>query len=121
MTSNPIAAYAYAKCDTCRRALRWLEDHGVEYVFVDITQNPPDAATLRAVLRSGRYELRHLFNTSGRAYRAGGVKDRLPGISEGEALELLAGDGMLVKRPIVTDGERHTVGFRAEVFEEVWG
>lgn len=121
MPTPKLTVYGYMKCDSCRKALKWLEAHGRETAFIDITQTPPDAATLAAVLAAGDYELKHLFNTSGRAYRAPGMKEKLASLSLDETLALLSGDGMLIKRPIVTDGKRFTVGFREPKFAEVWG
>ncbi len=115
-----MKVYGYMKCDTCRKALKWLDARGVSYTFVDITQTPPAAKVLQAALKAG-YPLKKLFNTSGRAYRAGGVKDKLASMTEAEAVKLLVSDGMLCKRPVAVDGERVTVGFDAAKFEEVWG
>lgn len=120
-TTPTLTVYGYMKCDSCRKALKWLDAAAREHVFIDITENPPTPATLEAALRDGRYELKHLFNTSGQLYRSMKIKDRLPGMSQDEALALLAANGMLVKRPIVTDGKRFTVGFKPPVFEDVWG
>jgi arsenate reductase len=112
--------YGYDKCDTCRRARRALESWGVELERIDITQTPPPVGVLERALDSGGYQLGQLFNRSGQEYRKLGMKDRLPGLSRAEALKLLAGNGRLVKRPIVTDGERVTVGHDAELFEATW-
>ena len=116
-----VQVYAYPKCDTCRKAVKWLDAQGVGHQFIDITTHPPTAEQLAAILAGGDYELRHLFNTSGQLYRQMRIKDRLADMSRAEALALLAGNGKLIKRPIVTDGRRYTVGFRPEVFAQVWG
>lgn len=123
MPTDPqtLIVYGYMKCDSCRKALKWLDAAGLEHQFIDITEHPPHAKTLGAILQEGRYELKHLFNTSGQLYRSMQIKDKLQGMSEAEALKLLAANGMLIKRPIFTDGERFTVGFKPPVFEEVWG
>ncbi|MEM9419447.1 MAG: Spx/MgsR family RNA polymerase-binding regulatory protein [Planctomycetota bacterium] len=120
-TSNSLTVYGYMKCDSCRKALKWLDAAGLEHAFIDITENPPSAKTLKAVLSDGRYELKHLFNTSGQLYRSMKIKEKLPEMAQAEALALLAGNGMLIKRPIITDGTRFTVGFKPLVLEEVWG
>jgi arsenate reductase len=114
-----IRFYGYPRCSTCRKALKWLEEQGVGYEFIDITEKPPSKALLKKLL--GKYELKRLFNTSGGLYRELGVKDRLGTMSSDEAIDLLAGHGKLCKRPIVSDGTRHTVGFREDEFLEVWG
>lgn len=113
--------YGYDKCGTCRNAKKWLDAKGVDYQSIDITTTPPPKAALKAILKAGDYQLRQLFNTSGVQYRELNIKDKLPGMSEAEAIDLLAGNGKLCKRPIVTDGKRYTVGFREEAFAEKWG
>lgn len=114
--------YGYDSCSTCRKARKWLDEHGVAYEAVDITQQPPRADELRELLKRDDIELRHLFNTSGQLYRGMNLKEKLPGMSEAEATDLLAGHGKLVKRPIViADDGRATVGFKPERFEQMWG
>jgi len=112
--------YGYKKCGTCRNAMKWLEARGVAYDFVDITQDPPSEAELKRALDAG-YGIKDLFNKSGGQYRELNMKYKLPMLSEDEAVELLAGNGYLVKRPICLDDQRVTVGFKDEVFEQVWG
>lgn len=121
MANPPLTVYGYMKCDSCRKAMKWLDARGRAHRFVDITERPPTAAELGEVLREDRYELKHLFNTSGQLYRSMKIKDKLAGMTEDEALALLAGHGMLIKRPVVSDGTRWTVGFKEGVFGEVWG
>lgn len=121
MPPHPLTVYGYMKCDSCRKALRWLDAHGRPYTFIDITEQPPTAAELGKALGEDRYELKHLFNTSGQLYRSMKIKDRLPTMECDEALKLLSANGMLIKRPIVTDGKRFTVGFKEAVYDETWG
>ena len=116
-----MTVYGYMKCDSCRKARKWLDASGLDHAFIDVTEQPPAVKTLGAVLNEGRYELKHLFNTSGQLYRSMNIKEKLPEMSRDEALKLLSGHGMLIKRPIVTDGRRFTLGFKPVVFEEVWG
>ena len=117
-----LTLYGYAKCSTCRKARAWLDQAGRDHRFVDITTDPPDRATLGRILEVEEdITLPQLFNRSGQEYRRLGMKDRLPTMEVDEALELLAGNGRLVKRPIVTDGRRFTVGFSEAAFEERWG
>ena len=111
--------YGYNKCGTCRKAKKYLEDHGMDFEEIDITENPPPAAVLkRAIKVKG---LKKLFNTSGQQYKELKMKEKLPKLSEAEALELLAGNGRLIKRPIVVEGDRVTVGFDAAEYQSVWG
>ncbi len=120
-STPPLTVYGYPKCDACRKAIQWLNTAGLEHTFIDITEHPPTAAILSAVLDGGRYELKHLLNTSGQLYRSMKIKEQLATMSRDEALSLLAAHGMLIKRPILTDGQRHTVGFKPEVLAQVWG
>jgi len=118
--TTPLTVYAYNRCSTCRQAIKWLEAQGHTLTVIQITDTPPPAALLRAILDSGDYTRRELFNTSGVQYRELGMKDRLPTLSDDEAIDLLAANGKLCKRPIVTDGTRHTVGFREATYASTW-
>ncbi len=113
--------YGYEKCSTCRKAKQWLDQRGISYRWIPIVDRPPSRALLKRILKSGEYELRHLFNTSGQLYRQMKIKDRLPKMSQDEAVALLAEHGKLCKRPIITDGKRATVGFNPDRFEKIWG
>ena len=112
--------YGYMKCGTCRKAVKWLDAHGVAYDFVGITREPPKQAELKKALDAG-YTLKDLFNKSGGQYRELNMKDKLPGMSESEAIKLLAGNGYLVKRPIAIASGKVTVGFDEAVYAKVWG
>lgn len=112
--------YGYDKCATCRNAKAWLDRHHLSYKPYDITATPPSRTILRSILASGRYSLGQLFNRSGKLYRQLNMKAQLTKLSEAQAVALLAQHGKLVKRPVVTDGHRHTVGFDASQFAEVW-
>jgi len=116
-----LTFYSYKKCGTCRKAEQALGRLKIDYRFVEITERPPAAGTLRKLARQAGVEARRLFNTSGVQYRALGIKDRAAAMSEEEIFRLLATDGRLVKRPIVTDGTRTTVGFREAEFLDIWG
>lgn len=111
--------YGYMKCGTCRKATKWLDARGIAYDFVDITQTPPKLAELKKALEAG-YGIKDLFNKSGGQYREMNMKHKLPLLSDNDAVKLLAGNGYLVKRPICLDGDRVTVGFKEETFDEVW-
>lgn len=113
--------YGYKQCGTCRKAEQFFQQAGVVYEFIDITLNPPGAEELAAIVARANVSLNKLFNTSGVQYRELKIKERLPALSNREILALLAGNGRLIKRPLVTDGKRATVGFNAEQFAAVWG
>jgi Spx/MgsR family transcriptional regulator len=118
---SDLTLYGYAKCGTCKKAQKWLDERGVSYAFIDITTSPPPRKTLAAIAKSEDYELKHLYNTSGKAYREGGYTELRKTLSEAKQLDALAKNGRLIKRPIVTDGKRYTVGFKADAFEATWG
>lgn len=115
-----VTIYEHATCGTCRKALKWLTDEGVSFERIPIATKPPSRAELASlVARSGR-PIDRWFNTSGGSYRAllqARGKDAVKALSEDEILTLLAGDGMLIKRPIVVTKERVLVGFDATAYE----
>lgn len=102
----------YSKCSTCQRAKKWLDANGFTYTDRPIREDPPTAAELSAWQRKSGLPLKRFFNTSGQLYKSMQLKEKLPQMSEREQLELLASDGMLVKRPLLIDGDRVLVGFR---------
>ena len=91
----------YPKCSTCKKAGKWLQEHGVGYDDRHIVEQNPTAEELKEWHEKSGLPLKRFFNTSGQVYRNNGIKDKLPGMSEKEQYALLATDGMLVKRPIV--------------------
>ncbi|MEC2071165.1 arsenate reductase family protein [Alkalihalophilus marmarensis] len=115
-----VTFYHYPKCGTCRKAKKWLEENGVELNEVHIVESPPSKEELESFYKKSGLELKKFFNTSGQKYRELGLKDKLSDMSDEEKLELLASDGMLIKRPITTDGNLVTVGFKEEQFEQTW-
>lgn len=115
-----LTFYHYPNCGTCKKAKKWFDDHGISYEAIHIVDNPPSKETLIDLYKKSGLELKKFFNTSGKRYRELGMKDKIKTLSEDELLEMLASDGMLIKRPIVTDGEKVTVGFKEETFEEIW-
>ncbi|RBW71252.1 arsenate reductase family protein [Bacillus taeanensis] len=115
-----LTFYWYPKCGTCRKAKKWLEEHHIAFEPVHIVENPPSKEALKDFYEKSGLELKKFFNTSGQKYRELGLKDKLKTASEEEMLDLLASDGMLIKRPIVTDSEKITVGFKEETFDSTW-
>ena len=104
----------YPACSTCRKAKQWLDERGFAYTDRHIRENNPTFGELREWHRRSGLPLRRLCNTSGLQYKALQLKDKLPGMTEEEQLRLLAGDGMLVRRPVLVDGDTVLVGFRPE-------
>jgi arsenate reductase len=108
----------YPKCSTCQKARKWLEAHGVEYVDRHIVEERPSYEELKKWYEQSRLPLKKFFNTSGLLYKEMQLKDKLPGMSEEEQLELLATNGMLVKRPLIINDEMVLVGFKEAEWAE---
>jgi arsenate reductase (glutaredoxin) len=115
-----LTFYWYPKCGTCRKAKKWLDDHEISYREIHIVEQPPTRSELEEMYKNSGLELKKFFNTSGQRYRDLGMKDKMKETSEDELLDLLASDGMLIKRPLVTDGNKVTVGFNEESFSQMW-
>jgi len=104
-----MIVYIHPKCTTCKKALKWFELNDVKFEQKDIRETPPTAKELLKIKKTQNLEWKKMANTSGELYRSLGLKDKLPEMSDKEASELLAGNGMLIKRPLVLDnGERHS-------------
>lgn len=116
-----ITVYAYKGCDTCRKALKWLNERGIPHEVKAIRETPPAVAELKAAVAAFGGDLRLLFNTSGGDYRELGLKDKLPGMSADEAVALLSTNGNLVKRPFVVGGGVVLAGFKADEWARVLG
>ena len=116
---NNVLFIEYPKCTTCRKAKKWLEDHGVSFTDRDIREGNPSVDELKQWHQRSGLPLKRFFNTSGMLYREMGLKDKLGGMSEEEQFELLASDGMLVKRPLLITGEKVLAGFREKEWEEI--
>ena len=108
----------YPKCSTCRKAKNWLEENGIEFESRHIIDDNPAADELRKWWEISDLPLKRFFNTSGMKYRELKLKDKLPDMSEDEQLDLLATDGMLVKRPILVGNDFVLVGFKVKEWEE---
>lgn len=108
----------YRKCSTCQKALKWLEEHKVEYEERPIVEVNPTYEELKMWYGKSGLPLKKFFNTSGLLYKEMGLKDKLPEMSEEEQLRLLATNGMLVKRPLVVGEDFVLTGFREKEWEE---
>lgn len=108
----------YPACSTCKKAKKWLDGHGVSYTDRHIKEQNPTAEELKIWWEKSGLPLKKFFNTSGQLYKAMQLKDRLPSMSEEEQLNLLAADGMLVKRPILAEDNFVLVGFKEEEWEK---
>lgn len=109
----------YEKCSTCKKALKWLEKQGVEYTERPIKEENPSKEELREWYQKSGLPLKRFFNTSGMLYRELKLKDRLPDMPEEEQLDLLASDGMLVKRPLLVSEKVICPSFREAEWEKV--
>lgn len=107
----------YPKCSTCKKAKKWLDENNVEYTERDIKFDNPSFDELKKWHEKSSLPLKKFFNTSGMLYRDMNLKDKLPEMSEEEQLNLLASDGMLVKRPLVVKGDTVLTGFRVKEWE----
>lgn len=108
----------YAKCTTCQKAKKWLDANGIEYTERSIKEQNPNVEELKAWHQRSGLPLKKFFNTSGLLYKDMKLKDRLPGMSEEEQYELLATDGMLVKRPLLVGEDFVLVGFKETEWED---
>lgn len=108
----------YPKCSTCKKAKNWLESNGVEFEDRHIVENNPTADELKAWYEKSGFPLKKFFNTSGLKYKELGLKDKLPNMTEEEQFNLLATDGMLVKRPLVIGDDFVLIGFKEAQWAE---
>ncbi|WP_409290190.1 arsenate reductase family protein [Peribacillus sp. SCS-37] len=118
--AHKLTFYWYPKCGTCRKAKKWLDENSVPYENIHIVENPPSRNTIKELHEKSGLELKKFFNTSGLKYKELGLKDTVKTADEDELYDILASDGMLLKRPIVTDGEKVTVGFKEEEYQKMW-
>lgn len=109
----------YPPCSTCQKAKKWLDEHELNYTDRNIKEQNPSYEELRSWYEMSGLPLKRFFNTSGLLYKSLNLKDKLPTMSEDEQLRLLATDGMLVKRPIIVDGETVLTGFKESEWERL--
>ena len=109
----------YPGCTTCKKAVKWLDEKGVEYEYRDIKEKNPKKSELKKWIKASGLPVKKFFNTSGQLYREMQLKDKLPEMSEADMIDLLATDGLLVKRPLLITDEKVLVGFKEAEWEEV--
>lgn len=112
-----LRVFQYPQCSTCKKALKWLAAHDIEFESIHIVDHPPTKAELRTALKGAGIPLKKLFNTSGASYREGRFGERLATMSETEALDALANDGKLIKRPVVLGKGVALVGFDENAYQ----
>ena len=113
-----LTVLCYKKCSTCQKALKWLDANGISYVERPIREENPTLEELREWYGNSGLSLKRFFNTSGMKYKELKLKDKLPAMTEEEQLELLASDGMLVKRPVLVGNDFVLTGFKEKEWTE---
>ncbi len=111
-----LRIYTLKTCDSCRKATKWLTENQIPFKEIAIRETPPSVADLNRALANLDGDIRRLFNTSGQDYRSLNLKDKLPTLSKAQALELLANNGNLIKRPFLISKSQILVGFHAEIW-----
>ncbi|SET35022.1 arsenate reductase [Oceanobacillus limi] len=115
-----LSFYWYPNCGTCKKAKKWLDEHNVAYNSIHIVEETPSKDEILGLMEKSGLPAKKFFNTSGKKYRELNLKEKLQDASTEEMAEILASDGMLIKRPIATDGGKVTVGFKEDQYEENW-
>ena len=114
-----ILVLQYPKCSTCKKAIQWLEENGIAFESRHIVEENPTVQELEMWWKKSGLPLKKFFNTSGNLYKEQNLKDKLPQMSEQEQLELLATNGMLVKRPLVISEDMVLVGFKEDQWQQL--
>ena len=109
-----LKVYCYSRCTTCKKALKWLDDHNIAYEVIDIKTEHPNETALWKYYSMSNLPLKRFWNTSGIPYREMGLSRKLPDMSEDEQIKLMATDGMLVKRPLLVGDSFVLTGFKEE-------
>jgi len=115
-----ITFYGYKKCGTSRKGEKFFNQQNKNYDFIDITISPPSREQLERIVTKTDKPINKFFNTSGVVYREMQLKDKLKTMSDDEKISLLASNGKLIKRPLITNGNRSSVGFNEEEFNNIW-
>lgn len=118
-----VKVYEYKNCSTCQKAIKYLDSKKIQYQRVPIVEEPPTQAELKKMLEHLKAQggtFKNLFNTSGVQYRELKISDKIKaGMTEAEAIKLLAGNGKLIKRPFLLTGQSGTVGFKEEQWSKL--
>ena len=115
-----LKVYAYKNCDTCRKAKKFLEANTIDHEIIPIREKPPTKPELKTMLACYKGNIRKLFNTSGGDYKSMNMKEKLPGMSKSEAINLLSKNGNLIKRPFAIVGKTGTVGFNEAAWSDLF-
>ncbi|MBQ4108658.1 MAG: arsenate reductase family protein [Clostridia bacterium] len=109
----------YPKCTTCQKAKKWLDEHGIEYELRDIKLENPTRQELCEWYKKSGLPLKKFLNTSGLLYKSLDLKNKIPSMTQDEILDLLASNGMLVKRPLLIEDDLVLVGFKEEEYKKI--
>jgi arsenate reductase len=117
---KPIAL-CYPKCGTCRKAEKWMQLNGIEYTYRPIKEENPTKEELKTWIEKSKLPVSKFFNTSGLLYKEQNMKDKMKTLSENELIDILATNGLMVKRPVLLAGEKVLVGFNEEEWKKTFG
>ena len=115
-----LTLYWYPNCGTCKKAKKWLETNNLNFELKHIVEETPSKDTILDFFERADVPAKKFFNTSGKVYREQQMKDKIKDADKNEMATYLAENGMLIKRPILTNGEKVTVGFNEKMYEEEW-
>lgn len=107
----------YPKCSTCQKAKKWLKENEIKYEDINIVEQTPKVEDLTKWIEKSGYEIKKFFNTSGLKYKELNLKEKLPYMTDSEKIELLASDGMIIKRPIFINDKVILLGFKEKEWE----
>lgn len=110
--------YQYPSCSTCRKAIKYLNENNLEYNSCHLVEETPKFEELKELYEKSGLPIKKFFNTSGLKYKEMGLKDKVSQLTDEEALKLLSSDGMLIKRPILTNGVKVLVGYKEDEWNE---
>ncbi|OJF92153.1 arsenate reductase family protein [Alkalibacterium sp. 20] len=112
--------YCHPRCSTCKKAQKWLDGHNISYTFKNLLETSPSKETWIQILSKSDRTIKSFFNTSGNVYRENNLKEKVPNMSIEEAAEWLSSNGMVVKRPLAMDGDKLTVGYKEDIYNQTW-
>lgn len=115
-----VQFYCIPTCSTCAAARKWLQNHEVEFEEINLKLNPPAKEEMMTIMEHSKWPRKRFFNTSGTVYKEKELKNVVSELKIEAAAELLAGDGMLIKRPLIIKGKQSVVGFKTEQYEQMW-
>ena len=110
--------YCYPRCTTCKKAIKWLDENGIEYEYKHIVEETPSKEDIKRYNKESGLPLKRFFNTSGNVYKEMNLKEKLVEMSENEQFELLASNGMVLKRPLLVGKDFVLVGFKEAEWAE---